>query len=330
MYITGAIGSTRKGEAFEESFLLPNDTAYAETCAALGLALFARRMGLLNRDSKYADTVERIIYNGFLSGLSLDGKAFFYVNSQEIDLENRKTQRADWKPITERVEVFSCSCCPPNVTRFISSIGDFIYNYTDDTVYVDQYMESDSDFGGFSIEQKTGYPFEGRVNIKLAGADKKLALRIPAWCGKYTLTVNGSALDAEVVKGYAMVDARDGDEICLDLDLTIHHMKADSRVRHIRGLSAVTYGPFVMCMEGVDNGERLGNVKLLGLDCKVELDKSLGLPTVIHPAVREEGEGLYYDVESERSERFDAQLIPYFAFANRGETDMRIWLELVK
>jgi DUF1680 family protein len=94
MYITGAIGSTRKGEAFEESFLLPNDTAYAETCAALGLALFARRMGLLDRDSKYADTVERVIYNGFLSGLSLDGKSFFYVNSQEIDLEDRKNSRA--------------------------------------------------------------------------------------------------------------------------------------------------------------------------------------------------------------------------------------------
>jgi len=330
MYITGAIGSTRRGEAFEESFLLPNDTAYAETCAALGLALFARRMGLLDRDSKYADTVERIIYNGFLSGLSLDGKAFFYVNSQEIDLENRKTQRADWKPITQRVEVFGCSCCPPNVTRFISSIGDFVYNYTDDIVYIDQYMESDADFGGFSIEQKTNYPFEGTVKIKLKGADKRIALRIPAWCGKYAITLNGKAADYKLEKGYAVVDARDGDELCLDLELTVRHMKADSRVRHIRGLSAVTYGPFVMCAEGVDNGERLGEVKLSGFDCRVAFDESLGLPTVIHPAIRQSGEGLYYDVESEKTERFDAKLIPYFAFANRGETDMRIWLELVK
>ena len=328
MYITGAIGSTRKGEAFEESYLLPNDTAYAETCAALGLALFARRMGLLDRDSKYADTVERIIYNGFLSGLSLDGKAFFYVNSQEIDLENRKTSRAEWKPITERVEVFSCSCCPPNITRFISSIGDFVYNYDNSVVYVDQYMESDADFGGFRIEQKTNYPFDGNIKIKLSGDDKKIALRIPSWCGKYEIKLNGKNVSSDTVKGYAIIDAKDGDDIELDLELTVRHMKADSRVRHIRGCTAITYGPFVMCMEGVDNGERLGEVKLTGFECKVGFDEKLGLPVIIHPAVREMGEGLYYDVKNEKRESFSAKLIPYFAFANRGETDMRIWVEL--
>ena len=328
MYITGAIGSTRKGEAFEESYLLPNDTAYAETCAALGLALFARRMGLIDRDSKYADTVERIIYNGFLSGLSLDGKAFFYVNSQEIDLENRKTSRLEKKPITERVEVFSCSCCPANVTRFIASIGDFVYNYDDETVYVEQYMESSAELDGFRIEQKTRYPFDGRINIKLSGADKKLALRIPSWCGKYEIKINGRAVNAELVKGYAMLDAKDGDEIELSLELTIRHIKADSRVRHNRGCAAVTYGPFVMCMEGVDNGACLGDVKLTGLECRASFDEKLGLPTIIHPAVREVGEGLYFDVGSEKTEKFEAKLIPYFAFANRGETDMRIWVEL--
>ena len=328
MYITGAIGSTRKGEAFEESFLLPNDTAYAETCAALGLALFARRLGLLDRDSKYADTVERIIYNGFLSGLSLDGKAFFYVNSHEIDLENRKISRAEWKPITERVEVFGCSCCPPNVTRFISSIGDFLYSYDESAVYVDQYMESSADFDGFRIEQETNYPFDGNVKIKLSGGDKRIALRIPSWCGRYAVKLNGNAVDPERVKGYAALDVHDGDEIELDLELTVRHIKADSRVRHVRGCAAVTYGPFVMCMEGVDNGKGLGNVKLTGLDCRVGFDEALGLPTIIHPAVRETGEGLYYDVGSEKIERFDAKLIPYFAFANRGETDMRIWVEL--
>ena len=327
MYITGAIGSTRKGEAFEESFLLPNDTAYAETCAALGLALFARRMGLLNRDSKYADTVERVIYNGFLSGLSLDGKSFFYVNSQEIDLENRRISRAEWKPITQRVEVFGCSCCPPNVTRFISSIGDFIYQYDDSTVYVDQYMESDGEFEGFSLKQKTNYPFDGNIKLALSGADKRIALRIPAWCGKYEIKRNGRIVNADIVKGYAMVDTRDGDEIELELEMTVRHMKADSRVRHVRGCAAVTYGPFVMCMEGVDNGECLGDVKLTGLDCRISFDDELGLPTVIHPALRERGEGLYYEVGSEETEKFDAKLIPYFAFANRGETDMRIWIE---
>ena len=328
MYVTGAIGSTRKGEAFEESYLLPNDTAYAETCAALGLALFARRMGILDRDSKYADTVERIIYNGFLSGLSLDGKAFFYVNSQEIDLEDRKLSRAAWKPITERVEVFSCSCCPPNVVRFISSIADFMYCYNGDTVYVDQYMESEADFEGFRIEQTTNYPFEGSIKLKLSGKDKRIALRIPFWCGKYEIKINGKKAETELSRGYAVIDAKDGDEIELLLELTVRHLKADSRVRHNRGFAAVTYGPFVMCMEGVDNGERLGDVKLVGLECRKSFDEKLGLPTIIHPACRETGEGLYFDAESVKTESFDAKLIPYFAFANRGETDMRIWVEL--
>ena len=189
-------------------------------------------------------------------------------------------------------------------------------------------MGSDADFDGFRIEQTTNYPFEGSVKIKLSGKDKKLALRIPSWCGKYEIKINGKKAEAELVKGYAMLDAKDGDEISLDLELTVRHLKADSRVRHNRGFAAVTYGPFVMCMEGVDNGECLGNVKLVGLDCKVDFDKSLCLPTIIHPACRETGDGLYFDVESVKKESFDAKLIPYFAFANRGETDMRIWVEL--
>lgn len=328
MYITGAIGSTRKGEAFEDSFQLPNDTAYAETCAAIGLALYARRMELLDRDSKYADTIERILYNGFLSGLSLDGSSFFYVNSQEIDLENRKISPNAWKPITERVEVFGCSCCPPNVTRFVASLGDLAYGFDEDTVYVDQYMESTAELDGFSIEQRTDYPFDGRVRISLKGADKKIALRIPCWCKNYELKLNGRGVTAETVKGYAVVAARDGDEIELELELAVRHVKADSRIRYTRGFAAVTYGPFVMCMEGVDNGEALGEVALSGLDCRVFFDEELKLPTILHPALRETGEGTYYDAESVKIEKFEAKLIPYFAFANRGESDMRIWVEL--
>ena len=189
-------------------------------------------------------------------------------------------------------------------------------------------MESDADFDGFSIEQKTNYPFDGNIKIKLSGADKRIALRIPSWCKKYEIRLGGMAACASLEKGYAIVDAKDGDELELDLELTVRHIKADSRVRCIRGLAAVTYGPFVMCMEGVDNGEGLGDVKLVGLDCRASFDESLGLPTLIHPAIRERGDGLYYDVGSEKAEKFEAKLIPYFAFANRGESDMRIWLEL--
>ena len=332
MYITGAIGSNwAAGEAFEEEFRLPNDTAYAETCAALGLALYARRMCRLDMDSKYADTVERVIYNGFLSGMSLDGKAFFYENAQEIDLYQRrflKETPASTKklhmPITQRVEVFECSCCPPNITRFIPSIADFIYNYTDDTVYVNQYMESEAEIDGIKLTQKTNYPYDGKVTLKIAGGERKVAFRIPEWCKSWSLKKNGVKVNTETEKGYAFVDAKCCDELVLDLDMQVRVVRASAHVLTNRGMSAVTYGPFVMCMEGVDNGGWLGGVKLLG-NYRVGFDSELNVPTVICDAVREDAVSLYSDCIV--SEPFTAKLIPYFTFANRGESDMRIWIQ---
>lgn len=331
MYITGGIGSTSNCEEFEEDFRLPNDTAYCETCAALALALFARRLEKIDADARYADTVERIIYNGFLSGLSLDGKSFFYENAQEIDLEKRKIVRGALHenrnthfPITQRVEVFGCSCCPPNVTRFISSIGDFVYNYDDETVYVNQYMDSTADIDGLKIVQKTNYPYDGRVALTITGGNRRMALRIPSWCRMWTLTLNGKVVTAEPVKGYVFVDMADGDETLLDMRLDVKVVHADPRVAADRGMRAVTYGPFVMCIEGVDNGGSLTDVKLVGNTGTVGFDESLGLPCVYFPAVRGETDGLYSDTV--RSTRFTAKMIPYFAFANRGECDMRIWV----
>ena len=328
MYITGSIGSTKNAEAFEDAYRLPNDTAYGETCAALSLALFARRLARIDTDSVYADTVERIIYNGFLSGLSLDGKSFFYENAQEIDLENREIVRASLHenrnlhfPITERIEVFGCSCCPPNVTRFIPSIGDFLYNFTDDTIYVNQYMASEADFGDFRLTQETNYPFDGKITLRCSAA-KKLALRIPGWCSVWTLKKNGKPINPEIAKGYASVDAAEGDEIVLDLRIAPKAVRADRRVRADRGLKAVTYGPFVMCLEGVDNGGRLGGVELCG-GFETGFDDELGLPCVYTDAVRVNTDSLYSDNLTETP--FRAKLIPYFAFANRGETDMKIW-----
>lgn len=332
MYITGAVGSTKVAEAFEEEYRLPNDTAYAETCAALALALFARRLELLEPDSRYADCVERVIYNGFLSGLSLDGKSFFYENAQEIDLEQRRIiqealrdKNALHYPITQRVEVFGCSCCPPNVTRFISSIGDFIYNYTNDAVYVNQYMESTAEIDGFTITQKTNYPYDGKITLTLTGKNTTLALRIPGWCRVYSLGKNGASVAAKLEGGYALVDISDGDEVTLDLGISVRRVKSNPRVMTNRGMSALCWGPFVMCLEGVDNGGSLTGVKLAGNNSTVGFDENLGLPCVFHPAIRETVSGLYSDVSS--AEPFTAKLIPYFAFANRGESDMRIWIE---
>lgn len=304
MYITGGIGSTAAGERFEDDFILPNDTAYAETCAALALALFARRMSLLESDAKYADTAERVIYNGFLSGLSLDGKSFFYENAQEIDLEERKKHDGVHYPITKRVEIFECSCCPPNVTRFIPSIADFLYVYDDDTVYVEQYMDSVSHFDGFEIVQKTNYPFDKKIEIKTS-KPVSLALRIPGWCDEYAVYADGKAVNAAKVNGYVKVKA--ADTVVLELEIKPKLNYADPRVEADKGLCAVSYGPFIMCAEGIDNPYLSESVIKDGEMTVVP--GPFGLPAVIVPA---DPAPLY--------------MIPYHAFANRGETDMRIWI----
>lgn len=188
MYITGGVGSTRTGEAFTKDFDLPNATAYAETCAAIALVLFAQRMLLLEVDGRYADTVERVLYNGFLSGLSLDGRSFFYENPLEIDLDRRGRDRSleggEVLPIPQRVEVFDCSCCPPNVTRLIASIGNYGITYDDQTFYIHQYMEGSARWRmgeqAVVLRQETRYPAEGQIRLHITGArGLQAALRIP-------------------------------------------------------------------------------------------------------------------------------------------------------
>jgi len=307
MYITGSVGSASSGERFSEDFALPNDTAYAETCAALALALFCRRMSVLDPDAKYADTAERVIYNGFLSGLSLDGGSFFYENAQEIDLAERKKHEKTHYPITQRVKLFSCSCCPPNITRFIPSIADFLYVYNDEAVYVNQFMDSVSRFDGFDVVQKTAYPLDGNVRISVT-KDKLLYIRIPSWCDEYAVSVDGKAVNAAKIKGYVMLEAKAGDDIALDMRMDVKLNFADERVEADRGKCAVSYGPFIMCAEGIDNPNLARSVVK---DGKSRVSKGpFGLPAVTVCAYPE-----------------PLFMIPYHAFANRGESDMNIWIK---
>ncbi len=334
MYITGGIGSSyTAGEAFDEEYRLPNDTAYAETCAALALALFAGRMSALDADSRYADTVERVIYNGFLSGISLDGRSFFYENANEIDLGQReriKNTQASTKnmhfPITKRVELFYCSCCPPNIARFIPSVGGFVYSSCGERIYVHQYMESDAEIDGVTVVQKTDYPYSGRIDITVNGGKRTLALRIPAWCDEWTVSKNGTASDAAVEKGYAVIDVCDGDTITLMLTLKAQVVKASPDVVADRGLSAVTYGPFVMCMEGIDNGGVINDVRVTSREFTKAFDGDLGTFVLETSAVHEYPAAQYSSKLV--STPFTARFIPYYAFANRGETNMRIWVDI--
>lgn len=334
MYITGGIGSSNRGEAFTVDYDLPNDSAYAESCAAISLAFFARRMSLLEADSVYADTVERIMYNGFLSSTSLDGKKFFYVNPLALYPERIKRNSSMLKDneisaITQRVEVFSCSCCPPNVTRFVASLGEYLYTHDDNCLFVHQYMQSEASFDlagrKVSITQTTDYPHSGDIEIELRGAKgKKIALRIPSWADEYTLSGK-----YELKKGYAYIDcAEDCLKITLKLAMPVKYTRAHPSVIADAGKAAVTRGPIVFCAEAVDNGGALSALRLSPEPCaEVGRDEKLGVDTVTVNALRRLDEGKLYSSAEPKLTPVRLKLIPYYAFANRGESEMCVFID---
>ncbi|MDR3314453.1 MAG: glycoside hydrolase family 127 protein, partial [Oscillospiraceae bacterium] len=260
MYITGGVGSSHHGEAFTLDYDLPNESAYGETCAALALALFARRMAAAEPDAAYADAAERAIYNGFLSGVSLDGTAFFYENPLEVHPALRQKDASvkdnERYPQLQRQAVFGCSCCPPNVLRFIASLGDFLYSYDETTLFVHHYAQSTAQCSAWgrtvSIQQATEYPWQGNIQLELRGcAGKRIALRIPGWCSHYTLLAGDREITPSIEKGYAYVDI--ADEHCrfaLRLEMPVRLVRANPAVWENIGRAAVTKGPLVYCLEG--------------------------------------------------------------------------------
>ena len=331
MYITGGVGSSNKGEAFTVAYDLPNDTAYTETCAAIALALFANRMKDLQPDGKYADAVERAMYNGVLSGVSLDGTSFFYENPLEINLSDRtrhtSVHDSDRLPITQRKLNFDCSCCPPNITRFIADIGEYVCSYDENRVYLHQYMEASAAFGGMTLDVQTAYPSAGEVKVSLAGAKgKTLYLRIPGWCASFLVD-----RPYTLHKGYAAVSVtEDVFTVSLSLDMTPAFIAADPRVRADAGKVAVTRGPLVYCAENADNDALLSDIRLdTSAVPAAEFDPYFNAPVLTAKAyVTDEitVKALYFPLKDERSRAVQVRLIPYFGFANRGETDMRVWL----
>lgn len=321
MYITGGIGSTYRGEAFTVDYDLPNKTAYAETCASIALAMFAGRMQKIDVDSRYADTVERAVYNGVLSGISMGGTEFFYENPLGIDLDFHEVDKS-WNdkrrmPITERVKLFDCSCCPPNLVRFIPSIADYMYTYDENTVYVHQFADSDAEIDGDKLSQNTAYPENGSVKISYSGK-KRVAVRIPGWCKSFKVS-------AEYVlkNGYAYING--ASEFTVEFDMPISYVRANKHVHENAGRIAVMRGPVVYCAEGVDNGKDLANVRIdIHGESAVEASKFL-LPQIKMTAYRDKESDLLYEAAGEDYDEAPLTLIPYYAFANRGETDMQVW-----
>lgn len=342
MYITGGIGSSAMGEAFTVDYDLPNLTAYTETCAAIGLALFTRRMLLLDVDSIYSDITERLMYNGLLSGISLDGKSFFYENPLEVQpaLVNSDVSIKEGKrklPPTQRKEVFECSCCPPNLTRFISSIGDFLYTYNQTTLFVHHYMSSETQtsINGIRTDlvQKTDYPLDGKILFTIKGNSvSNIAFRIPSWCENFSFRINGNEADVAVQKGYAYIKRTSSqiDTLEIQFDMKVQLIEASPNVQENSGRVALQRGPFIYCLEAIDNGDLLRDIRI---DEQVEYelinDDYFGVPLIMTTGYRRKADGFkdtLYKTAASKFVKTDLKFIPYYGFANRGESEMLVWI----
>ena len=321
MYITGGLGSAYTGEAFTIDRDLPSDTAYAETCAALSMIFFARRLLRIRPDSRYADAIERVLYNGALSGVSLDGESFFYVNPLELEPDFNQTNIATnikvKRPLTQRVKVFSCSCCPPNIFRVLAGMSDLLYSTEEDTLYVHQYAQSQAP----GVICTTDYPVNGEIKLTVDGY-KTVALRIPGWCREFTISA-----PYRTEAGYAYVAVPADGIITVNFAMPVEFMEADAYVPEIANKLALMRGPVVYCLEGVDNGAQLRNVLLDPTQpVQVEENEEFGIPVLKTKGLyKVPGAGLYRRFRNVRQEK-DLTFIPYYAFANRGESEMYVWL----
>ena len=312
MYITGGIGQSSSNEGFSEDYSLPNLTAYCETCASVGMVLWNWRMNQATGDAKYADVMERSMYNGALAGISLAGDTFFYVNPLE-SLGNH--HRQEW---------YGCACCPSQICRFLPSIGNYIYGVSDNAVWVNLYMGNTAEFKvgnkAVTLVQETRYPWEGAVELRvgLKGSFKtQVRLRIPGWCKDYSLSVNGETFDAPVEKGYAVIDRKwnGGDVVEINFDMPVEVVAADPRVKEDVGMRAVQRGPLVYCIEEADNKVDFDDLRIseeAAFDAAFEPEKLRGIVSL---AAHVGDRTLNY--------------ITYYAWDNREAGKMKVWVPLV-
>lgn len=347
MYVTGGLGSQGYGEDFTFDYDLPNDTCYTETCASVGLVFWARSMQKVGMDGNYADVMEQALYNGVLSGMSLDGKKYFYVNPLEVWPESCK-KRYDKKDVaTTRQGWFSCACCPPNLARLIASIGGYIYSVDKDTVYTHLYLGNNAEIevGGqtASISQETGYPWDGKVRIKVDPAHDSeftMAVRIPGWCRNAGIRVNGREVDISnsMDKGYARLTRLwgKGSVIEIDMPMPVRRVQANPELRENAGKVAIQRGPVVYCLEETDNSGRLSDLVLAenpeftaGYDGQV-----LGGVVVIRGRAyrssdRQWNGELYGELDFDKVP-VEIKAVPYYAWNNRGEGEMTVWIRQLK
>ena len=324
MYVTGGIGDSASNEGFTGPYVLPNDTAYAETCAAIGMALWNHRMFLMTGEGKYMDVVEREIYNGLISGVSTTGDRFFYPN------------RLGSRGGVHRVPWFSCSCCPSNIVRFVPAMGGRVFAHGPDTICVGLYMGAAADIplekGGVHVAQTTDYPWSGAVTLRVTPSAEPfsftLKLRKPGWCeSPVKVTVNGEAAEARETRGFLALERawQKGDEVRVDIPLNVRRVHADPRVKSCQGRVALLRGPVVYCLEGVDHGGHVRNLVLPPyekLEARFEKDFLGGMATITGKAVAVTVD----DSDRRLAAPVRLQAVPYHVWANRDAGEMVVWI----
>ncbi len=332
MYLTGGIGPSNRNEGFTHDYDLPNDTAYAETCAAVGMIMWNHRLLQLKGEGRFADIMERVLYNGFLAGVSLDNRRFFYVNPLQSIGEHH---RQGW---------FDCACCPPNVARLLASLGNYIYSKSPEGLavhlYIQGLVETVLESGILvNLHQETNYPWEGKVKLKLSlekPSRFSLWLRIPEWCQSYQLHIDDQIVNGPVENGYVKLNRlwHPGEVVNLEFEMPVERIKAHPGVWQDNGRVALQRGPLVYSLEETDHSLP---VTWIILPKGTEL-KSRFVPDLLGGVMVIEGEGLINDIEAWRGSLYrpinlnepltkvPIKAIPYYAWDNREPGTMAVWL----
>jgi DUF1680 family protein len=340
MYITGGIGSAGSNEGFTVDYDLPNEQAYCETCASVGMVFWNQRMNSLTGNAEYIDVLERSLYNGALDGLSLSGDLFFYGNPLA---SSGRHSRKEW---------FGTACCPSNIARLVASLGDYVYGQKGSKIFINLFVGSETSFpltkGEMKVSMQTQYPWEGVVSIKLSMAKKEkasIAFRIPGWLGSvvvpgglYSLAaessnrplmmINGSPVEYVIENGYAVIERewKDGDKIDYQMPMEVKKLLSRSELKQNNERMAIQRGPLVYCVEGADNNGKAWNI-LAPVNSVFQTEK---FDVLNEPVVSIFGELPVVTTASDGSsittQKMKVRAIPYYTWCNRGSNPMQVWL----
>ncbi len=331
LYVTGGLGPSASNEGFTREYDLPNETAYAETCAAVALGFWSHRMVQIDLDSKFTDALEMVLFNGALSGISRDGEHYFYENVLESHGQNRR-----WK-------WHYCPCCPTNIARFITSLGQYFYGVKDNEIvihlYGDNVVEMEIEGRFLRLRQQTAYPWDGDVVISIGlddSAELALKLRIPGWCSEFTATLNGETLstDTLIENGYLTINRHwtDGDEVRLSFDMPVERIYAHPAVGEDAHRVALKRGPVVYCAEAVDLDAEPQKLRIAAeAQISPRFDEGLlGGAVVLEGQALEaettDWDGRLYRTSPPSLKERPFKAIPYHLWANRNEGSMQVWL----